>query len=85
MSTVKSITNEALRDLMKKGPVTFQYKKKDGSIRQAVGTLKSDLITKKPAGGVCYPKQVGYSVYWDIEKDNYRVYAESQLLGVVES
>ena len=83
MSTVKPITNEALRDLMKLGPVTFQYKKKDGSIRQAVGTLKSELITKKPAGGVCHPKEVGYSVYWDLEKDGYRVYDQYNLVGIV--
>ena len=83
--TIKPITNEELRNRMKEGKVTFQYKKKDGSIRTAIGTLKSDLITKKPAGGVCYPKQVGYSLYFDVEKDNYRVYAESQLIGVVEA
>jgi len=83
--TIKPITNEELRNRMKEGKVTFQYKKKDGSIRTAIGTLKSDLITKKPAGGVCHPKQVGYSLYFDVEKDNYRVYAESQLIGVVEA
>ena len=85
MSTVRPISNADLRALMKKGKVTFQYKKNDGTIRQAVGTLKSELITRKPAGGVCHPKNAGYSLYFDVEKDGFRVYAESRLIGVVEA
>lgn len=81
---IRKVTNEELCQMMKEGKVTFQYKKKDGSIREAVGTLKQEFITKKSQGGPCYPKECGYSVYWDVEKDNFRVYAESQLVGVVE-
>lgn len=82
---IKKITNTELRKMMKEGTVTFQYKKKDGSIRQAIGTLKDDLITKKSNGGICYPKEKGFSPYFDVEKDGFRVYAESQLIGIVES
>ena len=82
---IKKVTNDELRQMMKEGTVTFQYKKNDGTIRQAVGTLKSELITKKPAGGVCHPKSAGYSPYFDVEKDGFRVYAESKLIGVVEA
>ena len=81
---IKKVTNDELRQMMKEGKVTFQYKKNDGSIRQAVGTLKDELITKKSSGGPCYPKECGYSVYFDVEKDGFRVYAESQLIGIVE-
>jgi len=81
---IRKVTNEELRQMMKEGKVTFQYKKKDGSIRQATGTLKPELIEKKSQGGPCYPKEAGYSVYWDMDKRWYRVYAESQLVGVVE-
>ena len=83
MKTTK-VTVADLREMMKKGTVKFQYIKNDGSIRTAVGTLRSDLITRKPAGGVCHPKQVGYTLYFDVEKDAFRVFAESKLLGVVE-
>lgn len=83
MKTSK-VTVTELRDLMKKGTVKFQYVKKDGSIRTAVGTLRSDLITQKPAGGECYPRRQGYTPYFDVEKDAFRVFAESKLLGVVE-
>lgn len=83
MKTSK-VTVAELREMMKKGTVKFQYVKKDKSIRTAVGTLRSDLISKKPAGGVCYPKQVGYTIYFDVEKDAFRVFDGSKLLGVVE-
>lgn len=83
--SIKKVTNEELRKMMMEGPVTFQYKKNDGTIRQAVGTLNSSLITKKPAGGICHPKNAGYSPYFDVEKDGFRVYAESRLIGVVEA
>ena len=82
---IKKVTNEELRSMMKEGKVTFQYKKNDGTIRQAVGTLNPKLFTKKPAGGICHPKNAGYSPYFDVEKDGFRVYAESKLIGVVES
>lgn len=85
MPTLKPISNEDLRKRMKEGPVTFQFTKKDGSTRQAVGTLRSDLIAKKPAGGVCHPKELGYNLYWDLEKDGFRVYDPYKLLGVLEA
>ena len=81
---MKKVKLTELKEMLAKGTVKFQYTKKDGSVRTAMGTLKSDLITKKPAGGVCYPKQVGYTPYFDVEKGWWRVFAESKLLGVVE-
>lgn len=82
---VKSITNSELRKMLKEGTVKFLFTKKDGSVRTAVGTMKDSLITKKPGGGICYPKEVGYSLYFDLEKDNWRVYDENKIIGVVES
>ena len=83
MKTTK-VTVAELREMMKKGTVKFQYTKNDGSLRTAVGTLRSDLITRKLAGGVCHPKEAGYTIYFDVEKDAFRVFAESKFLGVVE-
>ena len=80
----KKVNITELKEMLSKGTVKFQYTKKNGEIRTAMGTLKSDLITKKPAGGVCYPKDAGYTPYFDVEKGWWRVFAESKLLGVVE-
>lgn len=80
----KKVNPSELRSMMKSGTVKFQFKKKSGEIRTAVGTLNDSLITKKTYGGVCPPKEVGYSVYFDVEKDDFRVYNEANLIGVVE-
>ena len=70
--------------MLKNGQVKFQYKKNDGTIRTAVGTLKYSLITNKPSGGQNKVKDAGYVTYFDLEKDWWRCFAESKLLGVVE-
>lgn len=79
----KKVNLSELKSLLSKGVVKFQYTKKDGSVRTAVGTLKSDLI-KKPMGCVSYPREAGYTNYYDIEKGWWRAFAESKLLGVLE-
>ena len=81
---IKKVSIHELKKMLSQGEVKFQYTKKDGSVRTAVGTLRSDLITKKPSGGECYPRRAGYTPYFDIEKGWWRVFAESKLLGVVE-
>ena len=82
---MKKVTIKELREMLINGTVKFQYTKKDGSVRTAVGTLKSSLITHKPAGGENKVKGAGYTTYFDLEKDAFRCFAESKLLGVVES
>ena len=80
----KKVNLTELKEMLTKGTVKFQYTKNDGSVRTAVGTLKSDLITKKPAGGQNKVKDAGYVTYFDLEKDWWRCFAESKLIGVVE-
>ena len=81
---LKKVNASELHEMLCKGKVKFQYKKNDGSVRTAMGTLKSDLITKKPAGGQNKVKGAGYVTYFDLEKDWWRCFAESKLIGVVE-
>jgi len=81
---LKKVNASELHEMLCKGKVKFQYKKNDGSVRTAVGTLKSSMITNKPNGGENKVKGAGYTTYYDIEKDWWRCFAESKLLGVVE-
>ena len=81
---LKKVNASELHEMLCKGQVKFQYKKNDGTIRTAVGTLKSSLITNKPSGGKNKVKDAGYTSYFDVEKDAWRCFAESKLLGVVE-
>lgn len=80
----RKVTPIELNKMLHNGTVKFQYTKKDGTIRTAVGTLKSDLITTKSRGGENKVENAGYTVYFDVEKEAFRCFAESRLVGVVE-
>lgn len=80
----KSVTPNELHEMLCAGPVKFQFTKKDGTVRTAMGTLNPQMITKKPAGGYSPAKEAGYTPYFDLEKDAFRCFAESKLIGVVE-
>jgi hypothetical protein len=81
---LKKVNASELHEMLCKGKVKFQFTKKDGSVRTAVGTLKSSMITNKPSGGQNKVKDAGYTSYFDVEKDAWRCFAESKLIGVVE-
>ena len=62
-----------LKRLLKNGVVEFSYKKKDGSLRKAKGTLKDELLPetdkdderKRNLSKDCF-------YYFDLKKDDYR-------------
>jgi hypothetical protein len=79
-----------LAKMLNTGIVHFQYKKKapkgrpvdSGPLRDAWGTRKSTTITKIPHGGDCPPKRAGYSIYFDLEKQDWRAFMDGLLVGV---
>lgn len=81
-----------LQEMLKQGIVHFQYRKKpakgqpedSGSLRDAWGTKKMDVVSKVPHGGDCPPKRAGYSIYFDLEKEDWRAFADSRLEGVYD-
>ena len=76
-----------LENMMKDGIVHFQYRKKPkkgqtvGEIRDAWGTKKMSVVTKIPHGGDCPPKRVGYTIYFDVEKADWRAYWDGNVIG----
>ena len=84
------ITPTDLAEMMRNGIVHFQYRKKakkgqpedSGEIRDAWGTKKSEVITKIPHGGECPPKRAGYTIYFDVEKGDWRAFLDGRLIGV---
>lgn len=54
------------------GIVKFQYKKIDGSIRQAIGTLDEIPAEKRPAAGTPRKVNFGLLTYFDIEAGDFR-------------
>ena len=84
------ISPAELAKMLNTGIVHFQYRKKprkgqpedSGEIRDAWGTRKNSVITKIPYGGECPPKRVGYSIYFDLEKEDWRAFLDGRLVGV---
>lgn len=77
--------------MMKTGIVHFKYMKKDivkkngtvikGTEREAWGTKYMPLVDKIPHGGDCPPKRVGYTIYFDVEKGDWRAFMDVNLIG----
>ena len=84
------ISPAKLQEMLRNGVVHFQYRKKpkkgesedSGEIRDAWGTKQMTIVSKIPYGGDCPPKRVGYSIYFDLEKEDWRAFAEWRLIGV---
>lgn len=64
---------------MSKGIVKFYFQKVDGSIREAYGTLKSDLIPASK-GEDNRRRNDTVQVYFDTEKQEYRCFKKLNLV-----
>ena len=77
--------------MLPKGVVHFKFKKKlpkgvtDESravIREAWGTKKMDIVDKIPHGGDCPPKRAGYTIYFDMEKGDWRAFLNDRIVYI---
>lgn len=68
--------------LLQKNIVTFFFKKRDGTIRKATGTLNPDYILKVTKGGNHKPEYI--QVYWDLEKKDWRSFRDTQFIKVLK-
>ena len=74
-----------LNRLLKNGVVEFSYKKKDGSVRKAKGTLKDELLPetdrdderKKNLSKECF-------YYFDLKRDDFRCFIRDNFLEIKE-
>lgn len=72
-----------LKRLLKNGVVEFSYKKKDGSLRKAKGTLKDELLPetdkdderKRNLSKDCF-------YYFDLKKDDYRCFLRDNFVEI---
>lgn len=72
--------NMKLKAAMKQKIVKFYFKKVDGSIREAYGTLKENLI---PAtSGDNRKKNDTVAIYFDTEKQSWRSFKKANLLNI---
>ena len=73
----KELTHDELRQYLRESQVFFEYKKVDGTLRQAWGTLKPDLIPsdqtpKDSSTGVTKENKSTNLRYFDIDKNAWR-------------
>ena len=74
---------------MKTGPVRFRYKKTDGSIRRAVGTLDPKLVNhgekvtikRLEDGSRKHHVPRSVFVYWDLRADGFRSFKRDNFIG----
>lgn len=72
--------NMKLKVAMKRRIVKFYFQKVDGSIREAYGTLKENLI---PAtSGDNRKRNDTVQVYFDTERQEYRCYKKANLISI---
>ena len=81
---------EAFRKKLATGVWRFSYFKKDGSIREAVGTLCMDLIPedKRPKGdmsdGAAREPSVNTFPYYDLDAAGWRSFRLDNFIGFIE-
>lgn len=78
-------------DLLEKlgeGIVAFEYKKKDGTLRRALGTLCKGVSAKYDAYEYkdkekrdCYPR-LEYA-YWDLDREAYRSFSMERVVRII--
>lgn len=72
-----------LKERLHNGEVTFEYKKKDGTIRTARGTLNGGMIPSEN-----WPKQAPTSApdnvrYWDLDSEGWRSFIPDNFVRIV--
>lgn len=86
------MTQEQLQSMLREGTVSFTFKKKDGTIRDAKGTLNLDVI--KSADQKAYDDLVDTNktrhrnvaddvvTYFDLDKNGWRSFRWSQFIDL---
>lgn len=71
---------------LSEGIVHFAYRKQDGSIRVAFGTLNKDFLDNLP---IVHPSRSRrrtdneeFQLYYDVEKDAWRNFYKKNLIGI---
>lgn len=72
--------NMKLKAAMKQRIVKFYFTKVDGSVREAYGTLKENLIPATSSDN--RKKNDTVQVYFDTERQEYRCYKKANLLNI---
>lgn len=77
MSSLKKITIDELRSSLRRGTFRFYYRKTNGDLRAAIGTLQLERIpeSSRPKGGKISERQLPY---YDLERGEWRSVSKMQ-------
>lgn len=77
---LKETDRHRFRKLLKNNILIFKFKKRDGSIRRAKGTLNSKYLPELKGGS---PRPEHQMVYFDLEKDHWRSFRSYSFIKIL--
>ena len=77
------LIEEAKRQMRTTSGCHFIYKKANGEVREAFGTLNEKICDKHINGRGMSPENWGCTVYWDMERGGFRSFRWSNILAVL--
>lgn len=70
---MSTVTTQTLVKKLTEGSVSFKFRKLDGTIRDAVGTLNSDIIPESERSSIVIPSAEATTItYFDEVKQGWR-------------
>lgn len=81
MATFKTTSVEDLKQMLHEGIVNFEFIKKDGSVRQAKGTLLAEYLPPQTENATPHKKNENVVVYFDMEKKAFRSFVKESFVG----
>lgn len=81
MAKFKTTSVEELNEMLHAGIVEFEFIKKDGSVRQAKGTLLSEHLPAPKADATPRKKNDNVLVYFDLDKKSFRSFVKESFVG----
>jgi len=83
MGTSKALLIEEAKRQMRNGVCHFVYMKKDGSVREAMGTLSQSVLNATLKGTGASPEEWGCCFYHDVIKGSARSFKWENLVAVL--
>jgi hypothetical protein len=81
MANFKTTSVDELNKMLHEGIVEFEFIKKDGSVRQAKGTLLKEYLPAPKADGTSRKSSDNVVVYFDLDKNSFRSFVKESFVG----
>jgi hypothetical protein len=83
MATFKTTNVEEMKSMLKEGIVEFEFIKKDGSVRNAKGTLLAEYLpaSTSDSNTPARKKNDNVQVYYDLDKKSFRSFLKASFVG----